>query len=47
LRWWRELQKRPRDLPSVAEGRATDPGSIEAMMLRKGWFHGRAAAPAA
>jgi hypothetical protein len=36
MRWWRELERRPRDL-------APDPHSIEAMMLRKGWYHGKAA----
>jgi hypothetical protein len=40
MRWWRELERRPRDLPP-------DPHSVEAMMIRQGWFHGRAAAPAA
>ena len=40
LRWWRELERRPRDL-------APDPHSVEAMMIRQGWFHGKAAAPAA
>jgi hypothetical protein len=40
MRWWRELERRPRDL-------APDPHSVEAMTIRQGWFHGRAAAPAA
>ena len=40
MRWWRELERRPRDL-------APDPHSVEAMMIRKGWFHGKAAAAAA
>jgi uncharacterized protein YdaU (DUF1376 family) len=37
LRWWRELERRPRDL-------APDPHSVEAMLLRQGWDHGRKAA---
>jgi len=40
LPWWRELERRPRDL-------APDPHSVEAMMIRQGWFHKSAAAPAA
>ncbi len=33
MRWWRDRQARP-----------DDENSAEAMMLRKGWFHGRSAA---
>jgi hypothetical protein len=40
MRWWRELERRPRDL-------APDPHSVEAMIIRQGWFHRSAAAPAA
>jgi hypothetical protein len=47
MRWWRELRPRPRDLPSLSAMKAADPGSAEAMMLRHGWYRGKAAAAAA
>ena len=40
MRWWRELKLRPKDL---AAAKAADPFSAENLLLRQGWFHGKAA----